>query len=243
LSRGELVRNAAVLVLVDTSGRAPRVLIGRRHSGMTFMANKVVFPGGRVETADHRLSLPLSLSLAPQTQTALGFGLVACASKTLPRALALAAIRETAEEAGLLLAHASGVTFGAEAVCTRSAGWRPLLNDGQVPAIDQLHYFARAITPPGRSRRFDTRFFLANAKHLAAIPDSGTKPSTDGELDEVDWKSFGQARNTEMAPITRIILDEAEARLDELNNSRMDRPLPYFRTRHGRFIKDWIPAG
>jgi len=239
LSRGEIIRNAAVLVLIDTSGNAPRVLMGRRHGGMKFMANKVVFPGGRVETADHRLTLPVEL--APQTQKALGFGLIRRAAKTLPRALALAAIRETAEEAGLLLAHGGKTDIAPGAVRTRAAGWRPHLRDGQVPAIDQLHYFARAITPPGRTRRFDTRFFLANSRHLAVMANDADKVLTDGELGEVGWRSFSAARATEMAPITRTILDEAEARLEELERRRLTRPLPFFYARHGRFIKDWIP--
>ncbi len=239
MSRGEIIRNAAVLVLIDTSGNVPRVLLGRRHGNMKFMANKVVFPGGRVETADHRLALPVGL--IPQTQKALGFGLVRRAAKSLPRALALAAIRETAEEAGLLLAHGRETNIAPGMVRTRAAGWRPHLSDGQVPAIDQLHYFARAITPPGRSRRFDTRFFLADARHLATTAKGGIKVWTDGELGEVGWKSFSEARVTQMAPITRTMLDEAEARLEELETRRMTRPLPFFRARHGRFIKDWIP--
>ncbi|VAW16608.1 hypothetical protein MNBD_ALPHA09-1133 [hydrothermal vent metagenome] len=241
MSGGATIRDAAVLVVIDTGRRgtghdgAPRVLMGRRHGAMAFMANKVVFPGGRVEAADHRLALPVSLS--PRTEAALGHGLSRRAPLTLPRALALAAIRETAEEAGALLAHAPECGTGCKT--TRSASWRPLLAGGHVPAIDRLHYFARAITPPGRARRFDTRFFLADASHLAA----NAGPAADGELNDVGWIGFDAARATDLAPITRTVLDEAQARLSELAKGRMVRPLPFFDNRHGRIKRDWIPAG
>lgn len=70
------------------------------------------------------------------------------------RALALAAIRETFEEAGLLVGRR--VAFVPR---TRARGWAAFLAHGVVPALDALEYVARVITPPGNPRRFDTRFF------------------------------------------------------------------------------------
>ena len=48
-------KDAATLVLVKRDGREPRVLMGQRHGNMAFMANKYVFPGGRIDPADMRI--------------------------------------------------------------------------------------------------------------------------------------------------------------------------------------------
>ena len=62
------------------------------------------------------------------------------------------------------------------------AGWDALLASGVRPDLNQLRYIARAITPPGRPRRYDTRFFLAEASAVRAVVSR-----TDGELSEIDW--------------------------------------------------------
>ena len=93
-------KRAATLILIDRSGPAPKVLMGLRHAGHKFMPGKFVFPGGRLEPTD-RLMSPMTL-LASQTQSQL----MACMHRpTLAgaKAVALAAIRETFEETGLLL--------------------------------------------------------------------------------------------------------------------------------------------
>lgn len=233
------IRDAAVLLVVDTSGPAPCVLMGRRHGSMAFMANKVVFPGGRVDAADHRLAVPLPLNRA--TEAALERRTGKNPSATLAKALALAAIREAAEEAGALLAHApvSPAAAGISPIRSRSPLWSPLLRAGHVPAVDRVHFFGRAITPPGRSRRFDTRFFLADAANLATDADA----SADGELGGVSWISFADARSTDLVRITRIMLDEAERRLPDLQNGDITGDLPFYYCRHGRHLQDWIYAG
>src|SRR6185369_1901707 len=56
-------RDAATLILVDRSGAQPKVLLGRRHAGLKFMAGKLVFPGGRMEAGDRRM--PVASDLDP----------------------------------------------------------------------------------------------------------------------------------------------------------------------------------
>ncbi len=93
-------RDAATLMLIDRSGTKPKVLLGRRHAGHKFMPGKFVFPGGRIEPMD-RLMTALS-ELHPDTQKKLMVQ-VSEPNAEFARAFALAAVRETAEETGLLL--------------------------------------------------------------------------------------------------------------------------------------------
>ena len=92
-------RHAATLIVLRRDGPKPRVLMGRRHGGHDFMPDKWVFPGGRIDRADFRA--PFATDLRPEVAARL--------ARTAPpvrvRALALAAVRETFEEVGLLLAR------------------------------------------------------------------------------------------------------------------------------------------
>lgn len=238
------IHDAAVLLVIDEACDAPKVLMGRRHSNLAFMANKVVFPGGRVDPIDHQLDLPETVALRPETLAALNRKMTEPTPSTLPRALALTAIRETAEETGALLAHSREPeehpsVSDISQTASPDDPWAPFLLEGHVPAIDHLHYFFRAITPPGQSRRFDTRFFLASASLLVC----GPSEEACGELGAVGWFSFEQARQTELAVITRIVLDEAESRLEELRLGQISRDLPFYYFEKGERVRELIPAG
>src|SRR5256885_15638415 len=93
-------KDAATLILVDRGGRVPKVLLGKRHHGHKFMPGKFVFPGGRVDPADRHM--PVATSLHPAAQANLLKRLVR-PSAVKARAVALAAIRETFDETGLVL--------------------------------------------------------------------------------------------------------------------------------------------
>src|SRR5262245_34063170 len=93
-------KDAATLILVDRAGRVPKVLLGKRHHGHKFMPGKFVFPGGRVDPADRRM--PVARPRDPATQAHLMKRLQRPSAEKA-RAFALAAIRETFEETGLLL--------------------------------------------------------------------------------------------------------------------------------------------
>src|SRR5262249_59300954 len=85
---------------VERAGRVPKVLLGKRHHGHKFMPGKFVFPGGRVDPADRRM--PAALPLDSSTEAHLMKRLQRPSAEKA-RAFALAAIRETFEETGLLL--------------------------------------------------------------------------------------------------------------------------------------------
>jgi 8-oxo-dGTP pyrophosphatase MutT (NUDIX family) len=131
------------------------------------------------------------------------------------RALAVAAIRETFEETGLLVAAGEG----------DGADWHTKI----APQLGALDYFFRAITPPNRVRRFDARFFFANASAAR-----GTLAG-DGELENLAWFSLDEIRDLEMAGITRIALAEFRRVLAEPASYAGDRPIPVSRFIRGRY--------
>jgi 8-oxo-dGTP pyrophosphatase MutT (NUDIX family) len=216
-------KDAATLVLVRREKDGPRVLMGQRHGNMAFMANKYVFPGGRLDPGDQRIAL--GGELKPHVREKL----VKHASETRARGLALAAIRETFEEAGLLLGE-RGENFPR----TRNTAWQRFFAHGIAPRLDTLEYVARAITPPNRTRRFDARFFMADASAIAHTLDA----KDNDELLTPCWLTLVEARALDLPSITRTVLDEVEARLNEGHNPA--RPVPFFRFSRGRSLVDYI---
>lgn len=191
-------RNAATLILIKRERGAVRVLMGRRSRGHDFMPDKWVFPGGRVDRGD--FNAPAANALKPEVETKLR--LTAPRRPTLPRALAMAAIRETWEEAGLMLAVKAP---------TRSAAgpWRGFIEAGALPNLQALEFVARAVTPPYRPKRFDARFFMAEARDLL----SQTRSEGSGELDEIDWIGLDDTSKLDLPNVTRFVLKELEERL------------------------------
>jgi 8-oxo-dGTP pyrophosphatase MutT (NUDIX family) len=221
-------RDAATLIVVDTSGGEPRVLLGRRRPDMVFMPGRYVFPGGRVDPADRRI--PVADDLQPGTIDKLMVAMKGNPSPVRARALALAAVRETFEEAGLLI----GTPLRSAAPAAGPA-WDAFFAHGYGPTLAHLTFFARAITPPGRPRRFDTRFFCAPAEavvHKVAIED--------GELSDLEWHSFAQARSLELPNITRVVLEDLGERLAAGAMHRCDVPVPFYHRRNGNFHRDLI---
>jgi 8-oxo-dGTP pyrophosphatase MutT (NUDIX family) len=216
-------KDAATLVLVRREKDGPRVLMGQRHGNMAFMANKYVFPGGRVDPGDQRIAL--GGELKPHVHEKL----TKHASPERARGLALAAIRETFEEAGLLLGERGG-NFPR----TRNTAWQRFFSHGIAPRIDTLEYVARAITPPYRSRRFDARFFMADASAIAHTLDA----KDNDELLTPCWLTLAEARALDLPSITRVVLDEVEARIHEGPNPA--RPIPFFRFQRGKSLVDYL---
>ncbi|MBA4805892.1 MAG: NUDIX hydrolase [Brevundimonas sp.] len=212
-------KDAATLILARSRRGRPEVLMGRRAPGHVFMASKWVFPGGRIERGDFTAAAASELPPADAARLA----------REVPprraRALALAAVRETFEETGLLLA--------APAPPASVAGpWRAFRAAGALPDLAALSYVARAITPPGRSRRFDARFFMADAAALLhPEPTAGC-----GELDEIAWIALDETGDLDLPAITRFVLGEVRARLQQ-----PDRPLPFVRMVRGRHQVDHQP--
>ena len=206
-------KDAATLILTR-GGSKPEVLMGRRAPGHVFMASKWVFPGGRIDRSDFTAASAGDLSSDAARR------LMAEAPARRARALALTAVRETFEETGLIL--------GRPAPPAAVAGpWREYRQAGALPDLSVLSYIARAITPPGRTRRVDASFFLAPAEALLTPePTSGS-----GELDEIAWLPLDEARTLDLPAITRFVLGELAERLEH-----PDRPLPFVRMVRGQHV-------
>lgn len=207
-------KDAATLILTRKGKAGSEVLMGRRAPGHVFMASKWVFPGGKVERSDAFAAFATDLSPADAGR------LVREVTRSRGRALALAAVRETYEETGLLLAEPAPVASVA-------GGWREFRAVGALPDLAALSYVARAITPPGRTRRFDARFFMADASALLhPEPTAGS-----GELDEIAWLPLTEARALDLPAITRFVLGEVAERL-----AHPKRPLPFVRMVRGQHV-------
>jgi len=213
------VRDAATIVLLRRDGPEPRLLMGQRGAGAAFMPSKFVFPGGAVDPEDAAVARDTALDPALLAR------LSAEADAALARALPLAAIRELWEETGLALAHRRD----GDPPAALPESWRTFFAAGHRPAPDRLAFVFRAITPPGRPRRFDARFFLAEAEDLRGDPDDFAGAC--GELAHLSWVSLAEARRLDLPFITEVVLGEIAARLAEPD---APRPAPFFRHGAGR---------
>ena len=205
-------RDAASLVIVRQRTGGPEVLLGKRRATQVFAPGKLVFPGGSVDPADHALTLHEQLADHHRVP------LLAEQGGHRPETFALAALRETFEEAGLLFG-----TKGTAVPPSATGGWPAYFATGYVPNLAPLAFIARAITPPGRSRRFDARFFLVSADDIAL--DTG---ATDGEFEQLLWLPMAEAGAHGLHSMTKIVVEEAIAFLALSHEARQVTPAPFF---------------
>lgn len=207
------IRDAATVILVRRSGATPQVLMGQRGNAAVFMPDKFVFPGGAVDREDFALQGDVPASA--QTAARLGID----ASPDVAAALPRAAVRELWEETGLMLGRpdASAPTLDVPPT------WRGFFEEGLVPNGAALRFVFRAITPPGRPRRFDARFFLAEASDIAGRDDDFARAGD--ELRQLQWLDLAAARQLPLPFITEVVLAEVEALLEAPSS---DRPVPFF---------------
>jgi 8-oxo-dGTP pyrophosphatase MutT (NUDIX family) len=225
-------RDAATLILVDRSGTVPKVLVGRRHDKVVFMPGKFVFPGGRVDKSDNRV--PVAAPMSKQLEENLLKGSPKITASRA-KSLAIAAIREACEETGLCLGRTNSTTTP-----TRLDGaWKPFADAGLLPDPSGLFLIARAITPPGRVKRFDTRFFTADASAITHRVEGVIHP--DAELVELVWVELGSKPLADLHPMTKNVLGELDRRLTA-GPLRHDAPVPFFHFYGGRMHKDVLGA-
>lgn len=210
-------RQAASLMLLDRSGDRVKVLMGRRAKAHVFMPNVYVFPGGRRDAGDHRLGW--CGDMHPAVLDRLGNAFNGRTSIAGLRAIALAALRELHEETSL-------------AIGTADAGNNPL---PFLPDLTNLRYIARAITPPGLPRRFDTHFFALFTDE-AGIDPGDIRDSQ--ELEDLRWIDVNDVTTVEVARITEVILGDLRASLGADASLPFGNPVPFHYTRRQRFISD-----
>ena len=185
------IKNAATIVLIRKKGSKYFLLLGKRVPTVAFMPSKYVFPGGSWEILDNdvpvikRINIRDRLLLSMETEFAESAN------------LGVTAIRELWEETGLRLSS--------NGQCNNfPLSWKEFFLDNQAPDLSNLKFFFRAVTPPGRSRRFDARFFFCNASHIFNSLDDFSKAS--GELNFLKWIEISQADHFDLPNITKIVI-------------------------------------
>lgn len=219
-------RDAATLILIDRAHPVPKVLLGRRHQRHRFMPGKFVFPGGRIEAVDRLMTTRAPLH--PRHAARL-MQRVRNAGASKAAAFAFAAVRETYEETGLMLGAATET-----AITTPPGVWEAFAKAAIVPDLSALHFVARAITPPHRALRFDSRFFAAEVSAIARRLDGFVGP--EAELVELTWLPLNEARSLDMPGITAVVLEELADRIEA--GMDPDFPVPLYRMLHKRFVRE-----
>lgn len=209
-------RDAASLILVDRNHDVPRVLVGKRGKAHAFMPEMYVFPGGRRDPDDNRVGLarPLNEAVTEQLlrRTQARFG------ENAARGLAVAAAREMMEEAHVSLTPASEA--------------EPLR-----PDVSHFRFLARAITPPGMPRRFDTRFFVCFTDEVEA---DTAKVRDSDELQDLTWLPIDSHETVALPRITKVVLTDLKDALEADRTLPFQRMIPFYYFRNGRFVRELI---
>ena len=209
-------RDAATVALVRDAPGGLEVYLLRRVRGMAFAGGMHVFPGGSVDLAD------ASAAVGWAGPTAADWAVDLTTSEPLARSLVCAAVRETFEESGVLLAGVDGQDllpdvssddWEAERVALegRQHSLSELLaRRGLVLRSDLLRPLAHWITPEVEPKRFDTRFFLAR------LPEGQVTRAAGTEADQRLWVRPADAleQGLGMLPPTRAVLEELSAYAD-----------------------------
>ena len=224
-------KDAATLILIDRSEAKPRVLVGKRHDNVVFMPGAFVFPGGRVDPKDSKIQVSAPIPAALEARLMQGSPKI---SVSRAQALANSAIREACEETGLCLGKPAG-----DVKAKFEGSWKPFGDANLLPDPSSLYLIARAITPPGRVKRFDTRFFTADASAIAHRVDGIVH--ADAELVELVWVEIGSTPLANMHPMTVKVLEQLEIRLAS-GPLRHDAPIPFFHFFGGKMQMEILPG-
>lgn len=188
-------RDAASLVIHRQRRTHHEVLMGRRGARARFRPGVYVFPGGGLERHDYRARPAGGLDgdAAPRMAVA--------NSAAKATALAMAAVREAYEEAGLLF----GVPGDVGRVSHRT--WEAFRQRERAPDLGELAFIGRAITPAFRPIRFHARFFAVDADLLEG------RLAGDGELEDLRWIRTDRPSGLDMMIVQEMILETLNQRL------------------------------
>ncbi len=203
------IRNAATVIVLRDRMNDPHVLMGQRGAKAAFMPNKFVFPGGAVDAGD--ADIPLAEAMPAICQDRLTEDprddIDPREIDTIAHALGVAAVRELWEETGLILGKP------AKWADPIPPDWTGFAATGHRPSAHALQFVFRAITPPGRPRRFDARFFLIDADEIASdLDDFGAACD---ELSHLQWIALPKVREFDLPFITEVVLAEVGARASD----------------------------
>lgn len=196
------IRNAATVIVLRDRLEEPKVLMGQRGAKAAFMPNKFVFPGGAVDPDDAGVPLVRRMPQICRDR------LLEESVVDMSHALATAAIRELWEETGLILGQRGNWQNAPP------EDWAGFATLGYVPDAHPLQFVFRAVTPPGRPRRFDARFFLVDADEVANDLDDFS--AAHDELSHLQWIPVSEVRGFDLPFITEVVLAEVAARAHDL---------------------------
>ena len=222
-------KRSASLILIDRQGSTPRLLLGRRDSSQKFMPDKYVFPGGKTDRHDHRMTVVADLQDSDRQRLMSALG--SRASHAKARSIALSAIRETQEETGLLLGAHHSVPISA-------VGWSAFTTNSLAPDLSLFRLIARAVTPPIYRHRYDTHFFATFRDQSLHEAHSRLTPSD--ELLDPNWFTFLQAKKLDLPEITRTILHDIETRLMSDPDLSGDSLIPYYAMSRGKMLRKLV---
>ena len=202
------IRPAATLILARPAAESFEIMMLKRTTKAAFASGMYVFPGGRIDASDSDLALAPYIIEPRDHQHAQ----IAALGEDWLGAY-VAAIRETFEEAGILMAkHANGswVTLPSKTI----AETRQSLHQGELSmadlcrtydarlAINELNFYNRWTTPPGRPRRFDTRFFVGQAPPMAEGVEDGEETTDAAWITPVAALEEHQAGRFDLMSVT-----------------------------------------
>ncbi len=201
--------------------------MGRRHTRHKFAPDVFVFPGGGVAPNDHLFSERIDIDC--DCTSLLPLPLAQGTPETLSRALLIAGLRETFEETGYLAHPLIGEEYSALSPEVT------LLNalNGEAVKFDTIVYLARAITPPGRPKRFDTRFFIAPHSLFKERRGEG-----DGELIDLRWVSYNEALELPLHVMTRVILEDLNDYMQSGCALTQPKSCAYYTFRENKFERE-----
>jgi len=208
-------KNAASLIIYRNVSGSTEVLMGRRHDSARFKPGVYVFPGGIMESADFRVRPGSGLD------PAITGHLAVAGSYKRATALAMAAVRETFEESGLVIGETGDVGE------TSHETWMRLRALKLAPALGKLAYLGRAITPTSNAMRFHARFFCVNETHAHG------RLQSNGELEDLRWVPLSQTADLQLMNVTRSMLRALERRLSGIDEA----PLILSRLRGKRIVR------
>lgn len=204
--------DAASLIVLRGPSERLEVLLGQRRKDARFAPGVYVFPGGRVDRTDgaHAKRYPVR----PDVVEKIGRH---CPPRRA-KALAWAAIRETWEEAGLLVGEPGDIE-NSELSPIHAA----YAEAGLTPSVHKLDYIARAITPTKSPIRFNTRFFLTSGNETFG------DLHVSSELEDIGWRSVSETLNElKIMSVTAFALQEAITYWRESPTPDPNRLVPRF---------------